>query len=119
MDKGIRHRHFWNTQLGTVMAVADAESIYHLEFVELENIPEASTVSLMTPALELIKHEIECYFTGNLTQFTSIINISGPIFQQKVWSALASIPYGQTCTYGQLAAALGKPSASRAVGMAT
>lgn len=42
----------------------------------------------------------------------------GTAFQQAVWQALLSIPHGATCTYGQLAAAIGKPSAVRAVGTA-
>jgi methylated-DNA-[protein]-cysteine S-methyltransferase len=42
----------------------------------------------------------------------------GTAFQQAVWQALLSIPLGATCTYGQLAAAIGKPSAVRAVGTA-
>ena len=42
----------------------------------------------------------------------------GTAFQQRVWSALRAIPYGETRTYGELAAAIGSPSASRAVGMA-
>ena len=41
-----------------------------------------------------------------------------PAFQDAVWQALMSIPYGQTCTYGELAAAIGKPNAVRAVGTA-
>lgn len=43
---------------------------------------------------------------------------AGTVFQQAVWQALMQIPLGQTCTYGQLASAIGKPSASRAVGTA-
>lgn len=43
---------------------------------------------------------------------------AGTVFQQAVWHALMQIPLGQTCTYGQLASAIGKPSASRAVGTA-
>jgi len=43
---------------------------------------------------------------------------AGTVFQQAVWQALMRIPLGQTCTYGQLAQAIGKPSASRAVGTA-
>ena len=38
--------------------------------------------------------------------------------RDRVWAALRAIPYGETCTYGELAAAIGSPSASRAVGMA-
>ena len=42
----------------------------------------------------------------------------GTAFQQKVWKALLEIPYGETRTYGEIAAAIGSPKACRAVGMA-
>ncbi|MBR2062235.1 MAG: methylated-DNA--[Anaerotignum sp.] len=42
----------------------------------------------------------------------------GTEFQQKVWKALTEIPYGETRTYGEIAAAVGNPKAARAVGMA-
>jgi methylated-DNA-[protein]-cysteine S-methyltransferase len=42
----------------------------------------------------------------------------GTEFQQKVWAALCEIPYGETRTYGEIAAAIGSPKAARAVGMA-
>ena len=50
--------------------------------------------------------------------FTFPIALKGTPFQTAVWQALLEIPYGQTRTYGQIAAAVGNPKASRAVGMA-
>ena len=44
------------------------------------------------------------------------VSPAGTAFQRRVWRAARAIPYGQTRTYGQLAAALGKPGAARAVG---
>ncbi|MCB2066697.1 MAG: methylated-DNA--[protein]-cysteine S-methyltransferase, partial [Erythrobacter sp.] len=44
------------------------------------------------------------------------LDVKGTVFQQRVWQALREIPAGETCSYAQLAAKLGKPSASRAVG---
>ena len=44
--------------------------------------------------------------------------MTGTPFQQEVWAALQDIPYGETTTYGELAEALGKPQAARAVGLA-
>ena len=43
---------------------------------------------------------------------------AGPLLQQAVWEALRTIPYGETRTYGQIAAQIGRPTACRAVGMA-
>jgi methylated-DNA-[protein]-cysteine S-methyltransferase len=58
------------------------------------------------------------YFDGRLTVFDLPLDMAGTPFQQRVWAALLDIPYGATATYGQLAADLGNPSASRAVGLA-
>jgi methylated-DNA-[protein]-cysteine S-methyltransferase len=62
--------------------------------------------------------QLAAYFAGELTRFDLPLALAGTPFQQKVWAALQDIPYGQTVTYGQLAALLGSPAASRAVGLA-
>lgn len=63
--------------------------------------------------------ELAQYFAGERTTFEVPTAARGTDFQQAVWAELAAIPAGQTRTYGDVAAALGKPSASRAVGAAT
>ena len=62
--------------------------------------------------------QLDAYFGGQLTRFDLPIEPSGTPFQRQVWRAMRDIPYGQTMTYGQLAAHLGKPGAGRAVGAA-
>ncbi|MFF1692584.1 methylated-DNA--[protein]-cysteine S-methyltransferase [Streptomyces sp. NPDC058257] len=62
--------------------------------------------------------QLEAYFTGGLTEFDLPMRLDGTPFQRTVWRQLQLIPYGETRTYGELAAALGKPNASRAVGLA-
>ncbi|QKW11263.1 methylated-DNA--[protein]-cysteine S-methyltransferase [Streptomyces sp. NA04227] len=62
--------------------------------------------------------QLEAYFAGELKEFDLELALAGTEFQQSVWRELTRIPYGETRTYGQLAAALGKPNASRAVGLA-
>ena len=62
--------------------------------------------------------ELERYFAGELTAFTVPTDPEGTPFQRRVWEALQRIPYGTTCSYGALAAAIGRPKACRAVGMA-
>lgn len=62
--------------------------------------------------------QLAAYFTGELTMFDLPLTLRGTPFQQRVWSALQEIPYGETTSYGELAVELGKPSASRAVGLA-
>jgi methylated-DNA-[protein]-cysteine S-methyltransferase len=58
------------------------------------------------------------YFAGDRTTFDLPLAPVGTPFQAQVWMALRDIPAGETRSYGQIAARLGKPSASRAVGAA-
>lgn len=70
------------------------------------------------PLLEQAADQLHAYFAGRLREFDLPIRFNGTQFQQQVWTALSAIPYGQTWSYGQLARHLGKPGASRAVGLA-
>lgn len=58
------------------------------------------------------------YFDGRRTGFELDLAPAGTDFQRAVWSALSEIPFGETRSYGQIAAAVGRPKAARAVGMA-
>lgn len=58
------------------------------------------------------------YFAGARTRFELDLRPDGTPFQRAVWAALREIPFGETASYGELARRLGKPGASRAVGLA-
>ncbi len=60
--------------------------------------------------------QLSAYFAGELTRFDLPLHLAGTPFQKRVWAELRAIPLGETTTYGALAAKIGKPSASRAVG---
>jgi methylated-DNA-[protein]-cysteine S-methyltransferase len=62
--------------------------------------------------------ELTEYFLGARRVFTVALAPAGTPFQQRVWSALLEIAYGETTSYGELARRLGQPTASRAVGLA-
>ncbi|MER7054361.1 MULTISPECIES: methylated-DNA--[protein]-cysteine S-methyltransferase [unclassified Streptomyces] len=64
------------------------------------------------------EEQLTAYFAGELKDFTLDLRLNGTPFQRAVWDQLRRIPYGETRTYGELAAALGTPKASRAVGLA-
>ena len=69
--------------------------------------------------LEDAAAQLQEYFAGERREFDLPLAARGTAFQQRVWAALAKIPYGQTMSYGQVAARLGLvPGASRAVGSA-
>jgi len=63
-------------------------------------------------------NELEEYFTGKRREFTFPLDLRGTDFQLACWRALLVIPYGETRTYADIARAVGKPNAFRAVGMA-
>ena len=78
-----------------------------------QEVPAQGPVS---PVLAQAAAQLAEYFAGQRQSFTVPLAPRGTPFQQEVWRALCAIPYGQTRSYGQLAAALGRPAAARAVG---
>lgn len=69
-------------------------------------------------SLREVAHQLAEYFAGTRTTFDVPLDLAGTPFQRAVWSALCEIPYGETVSYGELAAGLGRPTAARAVGAA-
>lgn len=70
------------------------------------------------PVLKTARHQLEEYFAGKRRTFDLPLGPQGTPFQQSVWNALRTIPYGETQSYGDIARAIGKPKAVRAVGAA-
>lgn len=69
-------------------------------------------------AFDAVRRQLDAYFAGQLRVFDLPIRPRGTAFQMRVWHWLATIPFGETCSYGDMARALGCPGASRAVGAA-
>jgi methylated-DNA-[protein]-cysteine S-methyltransferase len=70
------------------------------------------------PVLVQTERELAEYFAGTRTVFTVPLDVAGTAFQKKVWDVLRLIPFGETRSYGGIAAQIGSPKASRAVGAA-
>ncbi|PZO53348.1 MAG: cysteine methyltransferase [Alphaproteobacteria bacterium] len=68
--------------------------------------------------IDAARRQLDQYFAGKRREFDLPLAPQGTVFQQSVWAALQTIPYGATRSYGQQAAAIGKPAAVRAVGLA-
>jgi len=107
------------TPVGEMMVIGDDDA---LRFVHL---PGSFVASAFDPvrsgapaAVRAAAEQIDAYFTGALKTFSLPLDPSGTEFQRGVWSALADIPYGETESYGELAARVGNPKACRAVGLA-
>ena len=114
------------TALGSLWMLTDDESLRALDFVD--DLAEIETrarrrfgdVRIRRGDDPLgVRTRLEAYFAGDPAALTGIrVNPAGTAFQTRVWNALCEIPYGTTETYGELAARIGAPKASRAVGMA-
>ncbi|TAL08984.1 MAG: methylated-DNA--[protein]-cysteine S-methyltransferase [Porticoccaceae bacterium] len=71
-----------------------------------------------SPLIREAVRQLRAYFAGRLTRFELPLNPAGTAFQKSVWQALLAVPHGATASYGEIAAAVGNPRASRAVGLA-
>ena len=69
-----------------------------------------------TRGLDDVAEQLSAYFAGDLREFTVPLDLRGTPFQLLAWRALLEIPYGETASYGEIATAVGRPDAVRAVG---
>lgn len=80
--------------------------------------PDEAPAQMEDPVLEAARQQIQEYAEGHRQHFDLPLKPMGSPFQDAVWGALRAIPYGQTRSYGELAVAIGRPGAARAVGQA-
>jgi methylated-DNA-[protein]-cysteine S-methyltransferase len=105
---------------GPLFLAASPKGLVRLEF-------EARVMSLNPKKFELREskqvlvpyvRELNQYFEGERREFSMALDLRGTPFQLACWQALLAIPYGETCSYADIARAIGHPNAFRAVGMA-
>ncbi len=116
------------TRIGRLLAIADEAKLYLLEFLDRANLERGiERLSLLANAciepgiakpLAQIEAELKKYLEGNLSAFKTPISFYGTPFQIKVWRELLKIPFGRTRSYSDIARAIGKPTAYRAVAQA-
>jgi len=106
------YRDHFESPLGLLEIVANKSAIKSIHFVE-----QAGSVNQNKLTTDAIR-QLTDYFKGELKEFDLPLGAEGTDFQQKVWSALRSIPHGQTCSYGDIAKRIGNPKGMRAVGLA-
>ncbi|MFN7957865.1 MAG: methylated-DNA--[protein]-cysteine S-methyltransferase [Holophagaceae bacterium] len=119
--------HRFDTPLGPVQTAFDAEgALIYLGFADHE-FRESLLGKLArlgpvpnpdSTAVDRLRHQLEDYAAGRRTAFEVPFRLHGSSFELRVWAALQRIPFGETRSYGQLAAELGDPNLSRAVGRA-
>ncbi len=118
----------FDTPLGKIVAIANEKALYLLEFTDRKNVQkeidrlqskgQSSILEGETAPISQIKEELAKYFAGKLPTFTTPIAPIGSPFQLLVWETLRKIPFGKTLSYAELATAIGRPTAYRAVAQA-
>ena len=115
------------TPLGTLAIVSDGASLCALDYRGFDDRMMGFLRNRFDDGVEFTEADdpqgftsaIRAYLAGDLRSIEGLaVKPGGTPFQQRVWAALREIPPGTTKTYGQLAAELGNPAASRAVGLA-
>lgn len=113
-----------DTPLGPMIAIADEELLYLLEFVdrkglelEVEKLRKRMKLAIIpgsTKPISQIEDELKNYFSGSLKEFKTPLFLLGSDFQKNVWQELKKIPYGKTIAYADLATNIKKPTSYRA-----
>lgn len=105
------YRRTVSSPVGPLTLSSDGAAITGLHFTD-------APAGESCPLLEEAARQLEAYFSGCRREFDLPLAPHGTPFQQAVWRALLTVPYGETATYGQIARRIGNPKACRAVGMA-
>ncbi len=105
---------YYSSPMGILKLEADDDTLKAINHVnQLEHLTDMPAAIIRTAHAEL-----DAYFEGKNPTFTTPLAPEGTEFQQSVWQQLCAIPYGETCTYADIAKAVKKPTAFRAVGQA-
>jgi O-6-methylguanine DNA methyltransferase len=99
------------TPLGTMYAFFKGGFLHYLGF-------EEEWISATPGEAPLLSQELDLYFKGGLREFKTPLRMTGTPFQIQVWNALRNIPFGETCSYKEVASMIQNPKACRAVGLA-
>ncbi|HEY1635879.1 MAG TPA: methylated-DNA--[protein]-cysteine S-methyltransferase [Acidimicrobiales bacterium] len=108
-----------SSPVGDLLLSGDGNSLDTLRVSDSSQPPEAlNGHERDDDAFAEARTQLAEYFDGERTTFELSLSPSGTSFQLRVWEALRKIPYAATASYGEVAAVIGNPSASRAVGLA-
>lgn len=115
-----RHYHsLLPTPLGPLGLVGDGEHLLRVLFPVDGQAPAIVDGGTRDDgALRMAREQLDAWFAGDRRDFDLPLRPIGTMFQQRVWTALRAIPFGSTMSYGELAARIGRPTGSRAVGAA-
>lgn len=112
----MRYAQIYSTAIGDICIVQEDEAVIGLGIAG--KLKPENVIWKETPLLKQAIMQLTEYFAGDRRNFTVKLHTTGTAFQEKIWGLLQEIPYGETRTYGELAAMAGSPKGARAVGMA-
>jgi methylated-DNA-[protein]-cysteine S-methyltransferase len=104
--------------VGELLLTSDGEALTGLYPHTHRDLPDTRGLERNDAWFSGVRDQLDAYFRGKLSEFTVALAPRGTVFQQRVWAQLKTIPCGITRTYSEIAEAIGRPSASRAVGTA-
>ncbi|TFH73390.1 methylated-DNA--[protein]-cysteine S-methyltransferase [Gammaproteobacteria bacterium LSUCC0112] len=115
----VTYYSYYDSPVGSLLLAGDGIALNLISFPNgrAARLPQADWMR-RNDAFKPVKQQLAAYFAGELTDFNLVLAPEGTDFQLAVWTALQKIPYGETCSYGDIANRIGKPEASRAVGAA-
>ena len=113
----IRYRTM-DSPVGPLTLAGTGNTLRHLRMVDQTYEPSRADWQPDDGAFDEAVEQLQAYFAGELTNFHLDLELVGTAFERRVWSALQTIPYGETRSYGQIADQIGAPGSSRAVGRA-
>ncbi len=107
-----------DSPIGLLTLAGRGQVLTNLRMVDQTYEPKRTGWSENPTAFDDVVDQLEAYFAGELTDFEVEFDLKGTEFQRRVWQALRTIPFGETRSYGEIAAQVGAPGAARAVGLA-
>lgn len=122
MSSEVQHHRALETPIGLVTVTAQAGALVRLDLpssqASLGPTPDPESSDSNHAVLDAVSQWLFRYFDGDPSTPDFLVRPEGTAFQHLVWAEVRKIAFGETTSYGAIAASLGKPGSSRAVGLA-
>lgn len=112
------HYRIIDSPIGPLTLAGQGYALTNVLMADHAHRPSQTDWVLDQEAFPAAVDQLGAYFAGELSHFELQLDLRGTGFQQRVWQALRTIPYGETRSYRDIAEQIGAPTAARAVGLA-
>ena len=110
---------FYACPVGRILLAGQGQTLHLISFANKDHKAQIKENWVREDTtFQSAKAQLDAYFAGALESFDLPLYLNGSPFQNDVWQALCAIPFGETITYGELAARVGRPRGAQAVGAA-